>query len=236
MLQLALCDEHEERLQKTAADVIALLPPDLVEIDVFPKPSLLLDRIEHDAYRPDLSLLDTSLTEYTCSALSSRINRLLPDCRIIFVRSFRGDALSESSMEQTWFSLQRSSVRSLAPLLNSTLSRLLPGNGKSLLLSFKGRTLVVPVEEVLYLVREGRKTRVVCEEMSHLVSQSPAKLIPASLSQQLARCHQGYWVNFAKVQTLEKNEFVLAEGARIPISRSLRRQALRSFSAFHGRG
>ena len=47
--------------------------------------------------------------------------------------------------------------------------------------------------------------------------------------------YKGYWVNLSKVRSLEKNEFLLANGTRIPISRSQREQALQAFYSFYGR-
>ena len=231
MLQFALCDENEQQLQDTASAIINLLPPGIVEITTFLTPSQLLDRIDHDGFQPNMTLLNISLTEMSSSALARLLNRRLPNCRIVFVCLSR----EEPSAPHLWFSIQDNCLGGMRPLLWQSVSRMLPRTDGSLLLGFRGRMLVVPVYEILYLEREARKTRVVCEQTSYLISQSPAKLIPEVLSRHIVRCHQGYWVNLSKVRSLEKNEFVLANGTRIPISRSQRESALRAFYAFYGR-
>ncbi len=235
MLQFALCDDNEQQLQDTASAIIDLLPPGIVEITSFSTPSQLLDRIDQDGFQPDLALLPITLSEMSSSALAAQLNRRLPDCRIVFVCARRDASTGDPAAPRLWFSIQNDCPGSLRPLLGQSVSWLLPGKAGSLLLGFKGKTLVVPTYEVLYLERENRKIRVVCEQTSYLVSQSPAKLIPEVLSRHIVRCHQGYWVNLSKVRSVEKNEFVLASGTRIPISRSQREQALQAFYAFYGR-
>lgn len=235
MLQFALCNENEQQLQDTASAIIDFLPPGIVEITTFSAPTQLLDRIDQDGFQPDLALLHIALSEMSSSALAEQLNRRLPDCRIVFVCTRRDESTGASAAPRLWFSIQNDCLGSLRPLLGQSVSWLLPGTAGSLLLGFKGRTLVVPAYEVLYLERENRKTRVVCEQNSYLISQSPAKLIPEVLSRHIVRCHQGYWVNLAKVRSLEKNEFVLANGTRIPISRSHREQAVQAFCTFYGR-
>ena len=235
MLQFALCDENEQQLQDTASAIIGLLPPGIVEITAFSTPSQLLDRIDQDGFRPDLAFLHVALSEMNTSALAEQLNRRIPDCRIVYVCTSGNGSTNAPSLPRLWFSIQNDCLGSLRPLLGQSVSWLLPGTAGSLLLGFKGRTLVVPAYEILYLERENRKTRVVCEQTSYLISQSPAKLIPEVLNRHIVRCHQGYWVNLSKVRSVEKNEFVLANGTRIPISRSQREQALQAFYAFYGR-
>lgn len=45
------------------------------------------------------------------------------------------------------------------------------------------------------------------------------------------RCHQSYWANFSHITAMEKDEFVLTGGLRVPISRSYRSAARSAFFA-----
>ena len=45
------------------------------------------------------------------------------------------------------------------------------------------------------------------------------------------RCHQSYWANYSHITAMEKDEFVLTGGLRVPISRSYRSAARSAFFA-----
>ena len=77
--------------------------------------------------------------------------------------------------------------------------------------------------------RDGRKTRVVCLKESYLVSGPPAMLLTDSVRKSFVRCHQSYWVNLAQVRELDHEEFVLESGQRVPIGRTYRADARKSF-------
>ena len=234
MLQLAICDDNPLHLNNAAATAGTILPPAEAEISTFLRPSLLLERVRSDAYSPNIAILDIEMEDMDGITLAGILNQLVPECRIIFLTSHLDYASDVYTTRHSWFVVQDRATGYLEMAIHKAVSELSPAAApQRILLNFKGKTLVVPLSEINYLVREGRKTRVVCERVSHLVTQSPIELIPAAFSDQLIRCHQGYWVNLAKVQALEKNEFVLADGTRIPISRTQRDQARRRFFGFH---
>ena len=60
---------------------------------------------------------------------------------------------------------------------------------------------------------------------------TPAELLEADSAQQFIRCHQSYWANFSHITAMEKDEFVLTGGLRVPISRSYRSAARSAFFA-----
>ena len=89
----------------------------------------------------------------------------------------------------------------------------------------------VPVTDVLFLERILRKTRVVLTDGEELVTAAPAALLEAVPDGVFLRCHQSYWANFSHITAMEKDEFVLTGGLRVPISRSYRSAARSAFFA-----
>ena len=89
----------------------------------------------------------------------------------------------------------------------------------------------VPVTNVLFLERILRKTRVVLTDGEELVTAAPAALLEAVPDGVFLRCHQSYWANFSHITGMEKDEFVLTGGLRVPISRSYRSAARSAFFA-----
>ena len=55
---------------------------------------------------------------------------------------------------------------------------------------------------------------------TEMVTASPAELLKDVTKGTFIRCHQSYWVNYEHITAMERNEFVLSDGTRIPISRT----------------
>ena len=89
----------------------------------------------------------------------------------------------------------------------------------------------MPVTDVLFLERILRKTRVVLTDGEELVTAAPAALLEAVPDGVFLRCHQSYWANFSHITAMEKDEFVLTGGLRVPISCSYRSAARSAFFA-----
>lgn len=94
-----------------------------------------------------------------------------------------------------------------------------------------GKITAIPLGDVLYVERWGRKSRMVTVNGDYIASQHPEELL-SGLEDAVVHCHQGYWVNLARIHSLAKNEFCLDDGSRIPISRTCRSQALTRFLAY----
>ena len=85
------------------------------------------------------------------------------------------------------------------------------------------------LRDILYLERILHKTRVQMRNGTEMVTASPAELLKDVTEGAFIRCHQSYWVNYEHINAMEKNEFVLSDGTRIPISRTFRDSARAEF-------
>ena len=62
------------------------------------------------------------------------------------------------------------------------------------------------------------------------LSQKLSSILESVAEQEIfLRCHQSYWANFSHITAMEKDEFVLTGGLRVPISRSYRSAARSAF-------
>ena len=87
----------------------------------------------------------------------------------------------------------------------------------------------VPVKNVLYLERVTYRTRVKTLDAELYVRAAPTELIKHLSSDSFIRCHQSFWANAEKISALVGKSFLLADGSRVPISRTYRQSAIEEF-------
>ena len=213
MILIAVCDDNPLHLNHTKAllDGAAFDTP--VHIRTFTNADSLLEAIVDENLRPNIAILDIELGEQSGIALAESVNRQLPDCQVIFLSAYAEHASEVYRTRHVWFVIKNRADEF------ENLSAQEPSAVLSI--RYSGANLVVPIRDIIYIERVARKLRIVCREQTYLTSQLPSVLL-SSFTQELPRCHQGFWVNLRHISALDHNEFVMDDGSRIPISRTYR--------------
>lgn len=86
-----------------------------------------------------------------------------------------------------------------------------------------------PLKNVLYLERVTYRTRVKTLDGELYVRAAPMKLIRHLPADSFVRCHQSFWVNAEKISALVGKSFLLADGSKVPISRTYRQSVIEEF-------
>lgn len=232
MLKIAVCDDNPEHLKYTASLIQKELASSRLELELFSSANRLMSLVEGDHYRPDIAVLDIEIGPENGIDLAKQLNSAVPACKIIFLTGYADYAPASYEARHIWFVLKSGAEQFLGPALRRALEisdEPIPFLG--ITARTGGKSFFVPLGEILYLERFARKARIVCKNEIHLVSGSPAGLINERVAPFFIRCHQGYWVNLRQVSALDRDEFVLVDGTRIPISRSFRDSARSRFFA-----
>ncbi len=237
MLNIAICDDeklHRDYTEKIVARETAGLAP---EIDTFSGADDLLRRMELGDYTPDIAILDIQMAGTDGISLAKRLNDAAPHCQIIFLTSYLSFATDVYEAEHVYFLLKSELETRIGAALKKATAALTAGRSAVPCITAGTRTkaVVFPVADVLLLERVGRRTRLAAVTGDHWTTLSPRELLTGEAAAQFIRCHQSYWVNAAKIVSLANNEFTLADGTRVPLSRSFRAQARsRFFALLHG--
>ena len=233
MVNIAICDDDATPLGYTASLVRRELSSYALELDSFQNAQTLLNCVETEGYRPDIAILDIEMGKLSGIDVAKAINTALPACRIIFLSSHADYITASYEAEHVWYVLKSQADTYIGQALRKAMAALPAADASVLGIAAKsgGSSFFVPLGRILYIDRENRRTRIVCEDGIHRVSGTPASLITGPLQEQFVRCHQGYWVNLGKIQALDRDEFVLSDGTRLPISRTCRAEARERF--FH---
>jgi len=228
MLRLAICDCKQEYRFQLAALLESKLKSASCEIESFRSAEELLRYISSD-YSPDIAVLGISSESDRAISLAEKLNALVPACRIIFVSDELRFATEVYRAEHVWFLLRSELEDRIESALRKAFSSLEAYRSNGIMVRSRGKVTVVPLEDVLYLERDGRHTIIRTEKESFTSSEPPARLLKNALVRAFIRSHRSYWVNKGKIEALERDDFVLSNGELVPISRSRRTAAREDF-------
>ena len=229
ILRIAIYDDTREHCEQLSALLERELKGRCAEVEYFPSSGELLRHIDCCGYVPDVAFLGVTLWDGDGIALAEKLNELVPACRIIFLSDSLHDATEVYRAEHVWFILHDELEQRIGPALQRALSVPDFKRGKGLLVKGKGRVCFVPLEKILYLERDGHKTLIRTEDGEYVSSERPFRLLEGGLADVFIRSHMSYWVNREKIAAIERDEFVLCCGRRVPISRSWRSAARHAF-------
>ena len=158
--------------------------------------------------------------------MAQSMKHYAPFCQIIFLSSYLSYATEVYETEHIYFILKSQLHQRIGPALHQALTAL--GDRSVQITAQKdGSTHVIALQDVLYLERNLRKTKVITQQGVFLTQESPETLI--SGSGHFVRCHQSYWVNLKHVQAIGSNHFTMDSGSGIPISRTYLQEAKQRF-------
>lgn len=86
--------------------------------------------------------------------------------------------------------------------------------------TFRNKTELIPVEDVLYCEHSMRKTMIVCKDRQYSVTTPLPRIAQDLPAGQFAFIHQSILVNLSYVARFGKTEIVLMNETKLPISRS----------------
>ena len=232
MLRIAICDDEKLQLDHTAGLVKAALDGSPTELRRFTSAEGLVQALNGDPYLPDIALLDIELGGLDGIRLAETLNRLRPDCCIIFITGYLRYAPDVYFTEHIWFILKSEIESRIGPALRKAIAFIEARNdsgSKYITVKSAGRVTVLPLSEVVYLERRGRKTLVVTDDKVCETYSTPAELLSGLGDGCFIRCHQSFYGIAKRIRCLEKTGFVIDNGMRIPISRSYFASASEAF-------
>lgn len=227
MIPIAVCDDERVHGLRTREAILSHGGVRDPVIQLFETPDALLDAIRLRGYCPRVAVLDIRMEGTDGIRLAEQLNDLLPQCAVIFLTAFLEYATDVYETRHVYFILKNE----LEQRIGSALEKALDGKGMPprLQLSSGSSVKSILLRDILYLERILHKTMVRMRNGTEMVTASPAELLKDVTEGTFIRCHQSYWVNYEHITAMERNEFVLSDGTRIPISRTFRDSAKAAF-------
>jgi DNA-binding LytR/AlgR family response regulator len=233
LLKIAICDDEKLHLENAVRLVERGAQQYMPDIETFGGAEDLMRAVSLREYSPDIAVLDIQMAGTDGITLAQELNKALPLCQIIFLTSFLDFATNVYEAQHIYFVLKNDAESRMGSALEKAVQALSLSRGAdpSICVKSHGTLSVIPVSDIFYVERCGRKTRIAAKDGDIFVSQTPQQLLCGSVVSRFIRCHQSFWVNEEKVVSLNGSDFVLSSGTAIPISRTFRKPVKDRFFA-----
>lgn len=190
--------------------------------------SLLLAITNHEVIA-EIAILDVHMRDIDGISLAKRINRILPNCKIIFLTSYISCAVDVYEADHVYLVLKDQQEERLWPAVELACKKLSDSAQDVIVFRTASGIEVRKLSDIQYFERIGRKTFVRCSTGDVWVSDSIGTIASSALPASFFRCHQGYIVNLDFVRSIEEDGFILQSSKQIPVSRSNKRDVVNRF-------
>ena len=217
-MKISVCDDISVYGEYTASIVAEHLKKCReAEIRIFSTATDLLEEMR-SGYSPDIAILDIKMQEMDGISLAKEINTIASECSIIFLTAYLNYAPDVYDARHTYFVL-KSQIQERLPLaLNQALKKVLDQQ-QTIILETQEVLHQIVLSDILFLERVLRKTKIVTIDAEYWTTKKPDELL-RKIGHPLIRCHQSYYVNINYVSLLNKDGFLLKNGAFVPVSRA----------------
>lgn len=233
MVNIAICENEALWLNAAKSIVCEAAARFEPELRLFSSGEALLNAVRQ-GYQPDIAVLDLVLRESRGLETAQELRRACPYCALIFLAAFLSGPCPVHETEGSYYIL-KSQFRERAA---GAIEKALEEQQARSVLRFKvnGMEHSVPVKTVLYLERSLKKTLIICQNgEKHLTTAKPGDVLDKAKGRDFVKCHQSFFVNLRQVKLMTADSFIMADGQKVPISRSCRQQAREAYRAVCGR-
>ena len=233
MLKAAVCDDNKIFLCEF--EQILSKYPQIEKLNIFSDYSSLKKAIA-DGDNFDIIFMDIDFgEEKTGIDFASELYSVSPDSGIIYITCHRDRYAQQVFLEKTnllGYLLKPIDLVLLERYLNIALRE----NEKRCFLSItvKGKGLHINCDRILWIESHNHTSTVCLENEKHIVYEK-LRFLLERLPSHFAQCHKSYAVNMDKISILDSNSIFLANGVKIPVSRSFKKELNDKFFSFIGK-
>lgn len=229
-VQIALCDDETADIEKTEKLLSAYEQEnsDLnFLIQRFEDTGELLNMVKSGSYAPELLFLDIYLPGERGENIplgmeaARKLRDMGSETKIIFLTTSREHALEAFEVEASYYLVKPVSEDKLFSKLDKFLKETERERRKYILLKEKGKTIKMPLNDVLYCEAQGKRQCIYMADGTELIQNlTIAKLYDmCSICQEFVRVGVSYIINLEHIDSLNAQEMQLDNGQKIYLPR-----------------
>ena len=213
--RIALLDDEQTQLDRTRAMVEKLFAREGFDAAVTPFHGVFeMPSMAFDAY-----LLDISMPGMDGLQLASRIRAAGSAAPIIFITAIEERVFEAIRAQPLRFVRKGRLGEELPEAIRALCLQLRREEQTALAFQCEGALVRVPVSRILYVESSDKLQRVVLTERGYDVRANMAFFESRLEPLGFLRIHRCYLVNLQAVYSIDKNDAVLSNGERLPVSR-----------------
>lgn len=177
----------------------------------------------------DLLFLDIELGEENGIAIARRVNEKWKHCQIVYLTNFLFYATEVYQTEHMFFVLKEQFERRLEEIFQKFFHQTRQKERSLIFSVIGGSRLCLAPDEILYLERLRRVTRVVTVWGDYAIWDKIDVLEQKLPKPDFLKCHSSYIVYLPAIREQRKSEFLMKNGDQIAISRSYLKKVKEGF-------
>ena len=213
--QVAVLDDDPILLEKVCS--LAMAQAQTIGCDCIFLP--FSNSYDVESFRFDAYLMDISMPEMDGIQLALRIRRSGSMCPIVFISGIEARVFEALRAQPLRFVRKTRLKEEMPEAMQALFKTLNESAGDTLCITTKRMTLNVPTHQLLYIESFDKMQRVVTTDGAYDVYSSMQYFETELSGRNFYRIHRGYLVNMSAVICICKQEAVMSNGTRLPISR-----------------
>lgn len=232
-MKIGICDDDGIFMEKMEKNLDALMEETGMSGQVlcFPKTDGLMEYLESG--KLDLVFLDVPGQEHSAIETAKTISRLRPECEIAYCSDSLEYVEDAYDTRHCYYLLKGELEERLPRVIDRVVDIRLENRAKVCIYSC-GKNEIVPVRNIMYAERSGKKTYVHLADQTLLETPERIDGIEEKLVwPQFVRCHNSFVVSFDKLKTYTRHQLIMEDGREIPVSRPYLVKVRKSFSEWN---
>lgn len=233
MYRIAVCDDNRELLEAAAEHLRTYFEKEEIVLSLFEDGETLLDSVKNKNCLYQLAILDIELGEMNGIEVGDELNRLLPDCQIIYLTGYLDYAPEVYITRHTYYVYKPTMEKHLPLALEKAVAALEELEHGRLVLPQKNGQLMLEKREITYLERRLRTTTIYTTGEAAVTALPLDELLEMIGLPAFLRCHNSFAVNLDHAAAFRRESFLMKDGKIIPISHSYYAAVRERFRKYH---
>lgn len=157
----------------------------------------------------DAVFLDIELGRKNGIFVAKKLNKIKPNCKIIYMTNYLHYATEIYNTEHIWFVVKKHFQDKVGEIISRILREFESKTSRIVLKTLKNEVISIVPSDIYYLEREKRGTRVVTVWDEYHVKERMSDIVPQLSELDFSQCHNSYVVNFRHVKELQKDMYIL---------------------------